>query len=150
MNMNKNSFLVLMSTYNGERYLESQVKSIMAQEDVKVHLLIRDDGSKDNTIKLLDYLACQYDNLTYVKAENIGFVHSFNKLVTMAFNSQYAYYAFVDQDDVWHKDKLKNALQYLEQQQETMPSLFCSNSTLIDAEGNNIGLFNNYMPHYTK
>lgn len=42
---------VLLSTYNGEKYLKEQLDSIIAQEGVDVHILVRDDGSKDDTIK---------------------------------------------------------------------------------------------------
>ena len=45
---------VLMSTYNGEKYLREQVKSIFQQEQVKVSLYVRDDGSTDNTIKIIN------------------------------------------------------------------------------------------------
>lgn len=42
--------LVLLSSYNGEKYLNEQLDSLFAQEGVDVHVLIRDDGSSDNTI----------------------------------------------------------------------------------------------------
>ncbi|MFU0811277.1 MAG: hypothetical protein ACFWTL_06460 [Atopobium sp.] len=44
---------VLMSTYNGEKYLQEQVDSIAAQEGVEVEMFVRDDGSSDGTCKLL-------------------------------------------------------------------------------------------------
>lgn len=42
--------LVLMSSYNGERFIKEQIDSILSQEDVDVHLLVRDDGSSDKTV----------------------------------------------------------------------------------------------------
>ena len=50
----KRHVLVLMSTYNGEKYLREQIDSILTQQDVDVDLLVRDDGSKDDTLKILD------------------------------------------------------------------------------------------------
>lgn len=44
---------VLLSTYNGERYLQEQIASVHAQEGVKVCLIVRDDGSTDSTAELL-------------------------------------------------------------------------------------------------
>lgn len=49
--------LVLMSTYNGEAYLTEQVESILKQADVNVKLLVRDDGSTDNTLRILNKYA---------------------------------------------------------------------------------------------
>ena len=54
---------VLLSTYNGEKYLKEQLDSIIAQEGVDVHILVRDDGSKDDTIKILE----GYENIDIIK-----------------------------------------------------------------------------------
>lgn len=48
------SILVLMSTYNGEKYIEQQIDSILKQQLVKVYLFIRDDGSSDKTIEIIE------------------------------------------------------------------------------------------------
>ena len=44
---------ILMSTYNGEKFVEAQIKSIVQQKNVDIHLTIRDDGSKDDTISII-------------------------------------------------------------------------------------------------
>ena len=49
----KTTITVLMSTYNGTKYLREQIDSILNQKDVEVRLIVRDDGSKDDTVKLL-------------------------------------------------------------------------------------------------
>ena len=54
---------VLLSTYNGEKYLEEQIKSILKQEDVEISILIRDDGSKDRTIEILKELSENYNQI---------------------------------------------------------------------------------------
>lgn len=81
------SVLVLMSTYNGEKYLAEQIDSILQQQDVKVYLLARDDGSHDSTFKILEKYSLQHDNIKCVKGENVGFIQSFSKLVCMAANT---------------------------------------------------------------
>lgn len=48
--------LVLLSSYNGEKYLQEQIDSILNQKDVNVFVLVRDDGSTDNTLDLLRQL----------------------------------------------------------------------------------------------
>ena len=52
---------ILLSTYNGEKYVNEQIDSLLAQENVDVTLLVRDDGSKDNTLKIL-----QENNLNHI------------------------------------------------------------------------------------
>lgn len=51
--MNTKSVQVVMSTYNGEKYLKEQIDSILSQEGVYVRLYIRDDGSSDRTTDIL-------------------------------------------------------------------------------------------------
>lgn len=82
--INKARVLVLMSTYNGERFLKEQIDSILSQEGVEVRLLVRDDGSKDNTCAILSDYASKYQNIELKICENVGFVKSFSALVRMA------------------------------------------------------------------
>ena len=46
--------LVMLSTYNGEKYLREQIESVLKQENVKISILVRDDGSTDNTCNILE------------------------------------------------------------------------------------------------
>ena len=63
--MKKPVVLVLMSTYNGERFLKEQIDSILSQEGVEVRLLVRDDGSKDHTCEILEEYASKYQNVEW-------------------------------------------------------------------------------------
>ena len=65
--------LVLMSTYNGEAYLTEQVESILKQADVNVKLLVRDDGSTDNTLRILNKYATE-EKLDYITGKNINWM----------------------------------------------------------------------------
>lgn len=139
---------VLMSTYNGEKYLEEQINSILNQENVKVTLIIRDDGSSDNTLKILKRYKDE-DKLIFYRGENLGPAKSFFNLL----NSKYVksdnsnmYYAFSDQDDVWKENKLYRAIKILNMQQyKNIPSLYCADFQRIDENGNK--LKNNF--HFT-
>ena len=144
--------LVLMSTYNGERYLIEQIDSILAQERVDVHLLVRDDGSKDRTCEILDKYVLSHPNIEVVKAENVGFIKSFSKLIEMAQNTriQADYFAFSDQDDVWMPHKLKMASDSLSHMDQEKPLLFSSNSMYVDETLNPIGLFHKEELYRTK
>lgn len=45
--------LVLMSTYFGEKYIEEQLQSLLKQKNINLQVWVRDDGSKDNTCRIL-------------------------------------------------------------------------------------------------
>lgn len=144
--------LVLMSTYNGENYLRQQIDSLFAQKDVGIDLVVRDDGSKDNTAKIINELRKSHPNIQLFLGSNKGFVGSFSELVDNACRDTSAkFYAFVDQDDIWYPNKLECAIKKLNSYPNNVPNLFCSNSDIIDSEGNKTGkLFRNYEPNYTR
>lgn len=119
---------VLLSTYNGEKYLKEQIESILKQEEVEVSLLIRDDGSKDHTIEIIKELA-KHTKITYYIGENMGPARSFMDLVNKS--ASFDYYAFADQDDVWEPKKLISAICMLEQK-EGEPSLYLSALQIVD------------------
>lgn len=128
--MIKCKVVVLMSTYNGERYLKEQLDSLLAQEKVHVEILVRDDGSKDNTTKILD----QYQNLgklRWYQGENLKPAMSFMDLLKKAPEADY--YAFCDQDDYWLKDKLHIAVDSLENIQNDRPKLYYGRPRLVDS-----------------
>ena len=119
---------VLMSTYNGQKYLEEQINSILNQENVEISLLIRDDASSDNTIKILQELSQKNKNISYFTGENMGPARSFMELVNKS--SLADYYAFADQDDVWNSKKIISAIEKLEKSQK--PCMYISALEIVD------------------
>lgn len=116
------SVLVLMSAYNGEQYLSEQIESILAQHLENVDLLIRDDGSQDCTLKIIQKYAEKNNRIRYYQGENCGAWKSFLELMNKA-DETYDYYAFSDQDDVWLPEKLSRAVSKLEQMAENSPDI---------------------------
>lgn len=123
----KRSVTILMSTYNGEQYLCQQIDSILHQQDVEINLLVRDDGSTDSTITILDEYATK-GLLSWYKGSNIGPAMSFMQLLKDAPPSDY--YAFADQDDYWMADKISVAISAL--QQSDKPSLYFCRTQPVD------------------
>ena len=78
-----NSVLVLLSTYNGEKYISQQIDSLLNQKDVDVHILIRDDGSSDGTIEVIKKYKTDKIDIVIGK-KNIGVPNSFIELLFMA------------------------------------------------------------------
>lgn len=119
---------VLMSTYNGEKYLKEQINSILNQ-NIKFHieLWIRDDGSTDNTKKILEEYS-KKGKLNWYTGENLGPARSFLDLVRHC--KGYDFYAFADQDDYWMPNKLSNAIAFF--YDEIIPQLYFCNAELVD------------------
>lgn len=124
---------VLMSTYNGEKYLKEQIDSILAQECVEVNLIVRDDGSKDKSVEILREYHKE-NKITLFEGENIGYRKSFLWLLDNAPESEF--YAFADQDDVWQNDKIISAVRKIQEEDSDKPILYTSALTCVDAELN--------------
>lgn len=69
---------VLLSAYNGEKYITQQIESIMKQKNSShITLLVRNDGSTDNTLNIIQRLAEKYSNIVIIDGKNIGLIRSF-------------------------------------------------------------------------
>lgn len=99
-------FDVIMSTYNGQEFLTQQLESILSQTEYINRLIIRDDGSTDDTFKILRSYQKDYPEIVEIledKGGNLGTKDSF-MFATSKSTSQWI--CFCDQDDVWHESKL--------------------------------------------
>ncbi|MDD6795962.1 MAG: glycosyltransferase [Clostridiaceae bacterium] len=102
---------VVISSYNGEKYIERQLDTIFSQKNVFVTCIVRDDGSTDNTVGILKNYATKNKNLRYVEGKNLGWERSFLEALKLAGDADY--YAFSDQDDVWFENKLYKSISKL-------------------------------------
>lgn len=110
---------VLMSTYNGEKFLEEQLESIFNQKGVEILLLVRDDASTDKTVEILRKFRNKYlGQMVILEGKNnIGWRASFLTLLYKAKEYSCPYYAFSDQDDVWLENKLYSACKCISERQ---------------------------------
>lgn len=128
----KNKVLVMMSTYNGEKYIQAQVESIFKQVgNFEITLLIRDDGSVDNTEIIINRMIAKYNNIKFVKGENIGCNASYFALFKLAVDFDCNYYALSDQDDIWMDNKIQNAINKLANVSPSKPALYGNCSYLV-------------------
>lgn len=107
------SVCVMMSTYNGEKYIKEQIDSIINQYGVDIKLVVRDDGSSDNTISILEEYE-QKGCLSWYSGNNAGPASSFLDLVQHV-KENYDFYSFADQDDVWDRDKIDIAIKKIKE-----------------------------------
>lgn len=124
---------VLLSTYNGEKYIKEQLDSILAQKGVEVSILIRDDGSTDSTISIIDNYCASNSDIKLIKGTNKGACQSFFELFKEA-DTGYDYYALADQDDYWYDNKLIVACETLAKidNKENKPLLYCCEADITD------------------
>lgn len=134
--MKKEKVAVLVSTYNGEQYISEQLDSIINQTYDNIDIYVRDDGSKDNTRKILEKYAKE-EKIIYIKSnKNLGYPEAFYELMRKAKKSDY--YAFSDQDDIWYKDKIERGVEKLKQSDKNTPALFFANYDVCDMNLNHI------------
>lgn len=136
---------ILLSTYNGEKYLTDQLDSLMAQTYKNITIYVRDDGSKDDTLTILEHYA-QKGSLVFLKntiQKNLGFMESFWTLLKESGEADY--YAFCDQDDVWLPNKIELGVKALEREDAALPLLYSSSFTYCDEhlnfEGNQAAIY---------
>lgn len=115
--MNK-GISILLSTYNGGKYLKEQLNSLFSQTYKDFEIIVRDDISSDKTLEILK----SYDVKLIESTLNLGAKKSFFTLLKYALeNSDSKYFMFCDQDDVWNEDKIEKTL-YKMKELETLYS----------------------------
>jgi len=140
----KNNVAVLLSTYNGSKYIVELLESLSKQLFKDFDLIIRDDGSSDSTLNaILDYQKNNQLNIHIVDSEgNAGAANSFIKLLDYANDcQQYSYFLFCDQDDIWHQDKIEvlvNTIKAEELNNPDLPILVHSDLSVVNDNGEKI------------
>lgn len=127
--MSDKKVAVIMSTYNGEKFVAEQLDSILNQTYSNIEIIIRDDGSKDNTVNIIKEYQKQYKNIKLYEGKNLGFIKSFFELLKLA---EADYYAYADQDDVWLQNKIRLAVNSLNKLDNTKPNMAFGNSDYYD------------------
>lgn len=101
---------ILLSSFNGEKYIKEQIDSLLNQSITDWFLIIRDDGSSDRTVKIIKDYCTAYPKKILIDesvTENLGAGKSFMHLLKI---TDADYYMFCDQDDVWKPDKIERTI----------------------------------------
>lgn len=130
---------ILMATFNGAVHLSRQIESIRSQTFINWELWIRDDGSSDNTLGIIDEIVNIDGRIKLISDEDVGggAAGNFGLLMRHAQRESNAdLFAFSDQDDVWSKDKLsiyvKKYTEKIADFGENNPCLLCSDLIVAD------------------
>ena len=114
--MEKPSVLIMMASYNGEKYIEKQIVSILEQSYKNFKLIIQDDHSSDNTIDIIKKYQKVDDRIVlWFNEEKSGAYENFHSIINKCKEiEKYDYYMFCDHDDIWNRDKIKTFIEFME------------------------------------
>ena len=127
---------ILLTTYNGDKYLQEQIDSLLVQTFTDWRLIVRDDGSDDKTVTILN--GYQHSNPLKITVLDdslgrLGPAKSFEYLTRV---SSAPYVAFCDQDDIWMPDKLLLQIEVIQKAEKkqggVMPILIHTDLYVID------------------
>lgn len=131
---------IAMTTYNGEKYIKEQLKSIMDQSMPVDEIVICDDMSTDHTLEIINYVIKNSNiNIKIIKnKQNIGYINNFYQAISQTHGD---YIFLADQDDIWHSDKVEKMVAIMK---ESNCAALCSGFSLIDADNNKINNINQF------
>jgi glycosyltransferase involved in cell wall biosynthesis len=132
---------ILLCTFNGKNFLQKQLESIVAQTHKNWVIHVSDDGSNDSTTSILNFYhdSLGEHRLKIYEGPKLGFAKNFLSLIKNE-SIKGDYFAFSDQDDVWHSTKLERGISKLQTLECSLPALYCSRVRLINAEGQLVGM----------
>lgn len=129
---------VIMPCYNMASYVADSIKSVIAQTYPHWELLIVDDASTDETVRIIEsYVQTDSRIQLAIKTQNSGIADTRNQCIQMA---QGQFLAFLDADDIWHPEKLEKQLNFM---LEKNVGFTYSTYDWIDEEGNTLNRFIN-------
>jgi len=130
---------ILMATFNGARFLDQQMQSLADQQWSRIDLIVSDDGSQDDTPAILKRWQANWSKGRFdiVAGPRQGFAENFRSLILRA-NTDAAYTACCDQDDVWRPDKISAAAAALSTE-PSRPSLYFARTEYVDEGGRHLG-----------
>ena len=124
---------ILMATYNGAQYIEEQIESILQQSHTDWRLLVRDDGSIDDTERIVKDYASKDSRIVWIdnEGESLGVAKNFIRLLDY---SDAPFCLFCDQDDIWFPEKVKVMIDAISVRDQSIPQVAFSNAKLWNLE----------------
>lgn len=130
---------IVMTTYNGEKYLEEQINSILSSTYKDFELYIVDDGSQDNTMEILNRYKDKYPDKLHISRNetNLGVTLNFLNAISKTTSE---YIMLCDQDDVWRPDKIARTLRRVKQMEvqfeKELPIAVFTDAYVVDEDLN--------------
>ncbi len=136
---------IILATFNGETFIEEQIRSIQGQSEKNWRLIIHDDGSKDKTLEIIEDL-CKEDARIVLLEDGIKFGNpGANFMHTLRYSTA-EYVMFCDQDDIWFPHKIRKMLSYVDKWNREIPSVAYSQSSAWSLSRGMMGKSTYYFP----
>ena len=139
---------ILLATYNGGKYISQQLDSLFGQTYQDFRIIVRDDGSSDDTLKIVDQYCKAHPGRIEVVMDGIACGSAKSNFFQLMRHSTSDYAMFCDQDDVWIDNKIEITLQKMkeaERMQNEIPILVFSDLHVVD---DNLGIINSSFMKY--
>ncbi len=146
---NYGKIAILLATYNSHKFICEQLDSIYSQTYNNVFIYIRDDGSTDNTIEIIDSYRQKYSNI-FILNDNIKNRGTLCSFMWLLEHVDANYYMFCDHDDVWLPQKIEISLKKMEtisNRNSKVPIIVCSDLVVVDEH---LKIINNSFWDYMK
>lgn len=128
---------ILMGTYNGSKYLASQISSLQNQTYKSWTLLVHDDGSTDDTLDVIKTYSRQDSRIRLIE-DGIVFHSPAQNFMHLIKQAEAPYIIFCDQDDIWLENKLEEMVAFIALHEENKPCAVYSNSYVYDTYSSTI------------
>lgn len=102
---------IALASYNGEKYIEEQINSIVTQLSSSDEIIISDDGSTDQTIDIINRLAKSYPQIKLIEGPKQGVIKNFENAI---FHCKNDIIFLSDQDDIWNPNKIERVMTIFE------------------------------------
>lgn len=139
MSFSMNEICILLSTYNGEKYIKELLNSVLNQSVNNYKTLVRDDGSIDHTQELLNEFKSNFPDVIFSIKDNKGNLGPRDSFFELLKHADGNYFLYCDQDDIWYENKIKVMVQKMESIErkygKEMPLLVFSDMNIIDEKG---------------
>ena len=132
---------VIIPSYNHEKYVSLSIESVVAQSYKNIEIIVIDDGSKDQSVQIINGLAKQYGFIV-VARENRGLATTLNEGIGLARGQ---YISFVASDDYYFPHRIENAVLQLEKSSCEVACVYCD-GYIVDEAGQRMGLFGDRHP----
>ncbi len=127
---------ILLATFNGEKYLSEQINSILNQTYAHWRLIIRDDGSQDRTVSIIDDFKNRYPGKIIVIKDDRGNLGACRNFSTLLERAEADYIMFCDQDDIWLPKKIETTYrkmsEMVNQYTDRLPLLVYTDMKVVD------------------
>jgi glycosyltransferase involved in cell wall biosynthesis len=131
---------ILLCAKDGAAFLGEQLRSFADQQHRNWSLIVSDDGSRDGTRDVIERFATDHPQRVVIRnGPERGVCANFLSLANDR-TIDADYFAFSDQDDIWHADKLARALAWLAEAPDGTPALYCGRTELMTVDGQSYGL----------